>query len=96
MSRTAQQEQWEKERDQLRRTEAETIFNALLVDLVKDPTATWTSAKKNLRRDHRWEMCDTIDSGDKESLFKEHIGQLEEKRRLHFRNLLEETSKVHV
>ena len=94
LSRTAQREQWGKERDILKRTEAETSFSSMLVDLVKDPNNTWGSMKKTLRRDHRWEMCEVIETEEKETMFREHINKLEEKRRIQFRNLLEETSKV--
>ena len=94
MSRIAQREQWEKDRGQLKRTEAETTFGSILADLVKDPMTSWSGLKKNLRRDHRWDMCETIELEEKETMFKNHISKLEEKRRLQFRKLLEETSKV--
>ena len=94
LSRTAQREQWEKERDQLRRTDAERTFGNMLVDLVKDPLSSWSNTRKTLRKDHRWDVCEMIEGEEKERLFKEHVVGLQEKRRGQFRRLLEETSKV--
>ena len=94
MSRTAQREQWEKERDQLRRTDAERTFGNMLVDLVKDPLSSWSNTRKTLRKDHRWDVCEMIEGEEKERQFKEHVVGLQEKRRGQFRRLLEETSKV--
>lgn len=34
ISRTAHEREWDKERDQLRKTEAQELFKALLVDMV--------------------------------------------------------------
>ena len=93
LSRTAQREQWEKERDQLRRTDAERTFGNMLVDLVKDPLSLWSNTRKTLHKDHRWDVCEMIE-GEEERLFKEHVVGLQEKRRGQFMRLLEETSKV--
>ncbi len=38
LSRTAQEKEWGRERDQLRKTEATQHFKALLVDMVSTPT----------------------------------------------------------
>ena len=95
MSRTAQEKQWDKEKDQWKKSEAEENFKSLLVDLVRDPSASWNDMKRTLRRDHRWDMCELMEMNDKEKMFREHVGNLAEKRRGQFRNLLEETSKVH-
>ena len=95
MSRTAQEKQWDKEKDQWKKSEAEENFKSLLVDLVRDPSASWNDTKRSLRRDHRWDMCELMEMNDKEKMFREHVGNLAEKRRGQFRNLLEETSKVH-
>lgn len=94
MSRSLQEKQWDMEKEQLRKTEAEQHFMSLLVDLVKDPLSSWTETKRQLRRDQRWEMSEMIDISDREKMFRDHISQLAKKRRLQFRKLLEETPKV--
>lgn len=94
LSRSAQEKQWDMEREQLRRTEAQQHFSSLLVDLVKDPLSSWTESKKQLRKDQRWDLSELIELAEKEKMFREHVSQLSKKRRLQFRKLLEETSKV--
>lgn len=94
LSRSAQEKQWDMEREQLRRTEAQQHFSSLLVDLVKDPLSSWTESKKQLRKDQRWDLSELIEMAEKEKMFREHVSQLSKKRRLQFRKLLEETSKV--
>ena len=61
---------------------------------VRNPSKSWHDAKRNLRRDHRWELAELLESGEKEKLFQEHIEQLIEKKRIQFRLLLEETTQV--
>lgn len=94
MSRSAQEKQWDVEREQLRRTEAQQHFVSLLVDLIKDPLSSWTESKRQLKRDQRWEMSDLIDIAEREKMFRDHVSQLSKKRRLQFRKLLEDTTKV--
>uniref|UniRef100_A0A1X7VJW6 Transcription elongation regulator 1 n=3 Tax=Amphimedon queenslandica TaxID=400682 RepID=A0A1X7VJW6_AMPQE len=94
LSRSAQEKQWDIEREQLRRTEAQQHFSSLLVDLIKDPLSSWTESKRQLRKDQRWELSELIDLAEKEKLFREHVSQLAKKRRLQFRKLLEETTKI--
>lgn len=61
---------------------------------MRRPDSSWADAKKNLKKDHRWELADLLESTEKEKLFRNHIYTLAEKKRLHFRRLLEETSQV--
>jgi len=94
MSRTAQEKEWDRERDQLRKSEATQHFKALLVDMVRNSDAIWHDTKRSLRRDHRWELADLLETTEKERLFREHVETLAEKKRLQFRKLLEETPQI--
>ena len=61
---------------------------------MRNPSKSWHDAKRNLRRDHRWELAELLEGSEKEKLFQEHIEQLIEKKRIQFRQLLEETTQV--
>lgn len=50
----------------------------------------WREAKRQLRKDHRWELAESLDREEKERLFNEHIEQLGRKKRDKFRELLDE------
>eukprot|EP00731_Ephydatia_muelleri_P020676 Em0013g403a len=94
MSRTAQEKEWDREREELRKSEAAQHFKALLVDMVRNADATWHDTKKNLRKDHRWELTELIDDHEREKLFRSHVNNLLERKRLQFRRLMEETSQI--
>lgn len=61
---------------------------------MRNPGKSWHDIKRNLRRDHRWELAELLESSEKEKLFQEHIEHLIEKKRIQFRQLLEETTQV--
>ena len=61
---------------------------------VRNPNKSWHEVKRNLRQDHRWELASLLDTDEKEELFQQHVEQLVEKKRIHFRQLLTETSEV--
>ncbi|KAI5706111.1 hypothetical protein M8J75_004936 [Diaphorina citri] len=82
------------EREQHKRDESIACFNALLADLVRNSELTWREAKRQLRKDHRWDSADLLDRDEKEKLFNEHIEELTKKKREKFRELLNETSEV--
>ena len=94
MSRTAQEKEWDREKEELRKSEAAQHFKALLVDMVRNADATWHDTKKNLRKDHRWELTELIDDHEREKLFRSHVNNLLERKRLQFRRLMEETSQI--
>lgn len=94
MSRSAQEKEWGRERDHLRKSEAIDRYKSFLVDMIRSAEATWYEAKRSLRDDSRWRMFEVLDIDEKESLFREHVSNLGEKKRLWFRKLLEETSQV--
>ncbi|XP_068908784.1 transcription elongation regulator 1 isoform X1 [Tenebrio molitor] len=84
----------DKEREQHKRDEAIQHFNALLADLVRNPELSWREVKRILRKDHRWDLADSLSREDKEKLFNEHIEHLLRKKREKFRELLDETPDV--
>ena len=47
-----------------------------------------------MRKDHRWGMADALGKSDKETLFKEHIENLNRRKKEQFRKLLDETHEV--
>ena len=61
---------------------------------MRKPDCSWSDTKKNLRKDHRWDLADLLDSTEKEKLFRNHVHALTEKKRLQFRKLLDETLQV--
>ena len=50
--------------------------------------------RKQLRKDQRWDLADSIDREEKEKLFEEHMDELSKKSKEMFHKLLEETSAV--
>ncbi|XP_013778549.1 transcription elongation regulator 1-like [Limulus polyphemus] len=61
---------------------------------VRNSDASWREAKKALRKDHRWEMVESLDREEREKLFNEHIEALNKKKKEKFRELLEETAEI--
>ncbi|KRT84883.1 hypothetical protein AMK59_601 [Oryctes borbonicus] len=84
----------DKEREQHKRDEAIQHFNALLSDLVRNADNGWREVKRLLRKDHRWDLADSLPRDEKEKLFNEHIETLLRKKREKFRELLDETAEV--
>ena len=62
---------------------------------VKKPDMPWHDAKKALKRDVRWEMVsESLESAEQETMFQNHIKVMNEKKRMAFRKLLDETLQV--
>ncbi|XP_046625933.1 transcription elongation regulator 1 isoform X1 [Neodiprion virginianus] len=80
----------DKERQHHRHAEAVQHFSALLADLVRNGDLAWREAKRQLRKDHRWDLAESLEREEKERLFNEHIEQLGRKKRDKFRELLDE------
>lgn len=57
---------------------------------MRNSDLAWREAKRQLRKDHRWELAESLDREEKERLFNEHIEQLGRKKRDKFRELLDE------
>lgn len=79
-----------KEREQHLHAETIANFNALLIDLVKSSGTSWRDCKKMLKRDHRWDMVESLDRSEMERLFEAHTSQLLKKKREKFRQMLDE------
>ncbi|OWF46304.1 transcription elongation regulator 1-like [Mizuhopecten yessoensis] len=81
----------DKEREQHKKDEAMQLFNALLSDLVRNSEVTWRDTRKQLRKDHRWDLADLLDRDEKEKLFEEHIDNLNKKNKDMFHKLMDDT-----
>ncbi|XP_067125378.1 transcription elongation regulator 1-like isoform X3 [Centruroides vittatus] len=84
----------DKQKEQHKRDEAVQHFNALLADLVRNPDVSWRDAKRTLRKDHRWEMVESLVREEREKLFDKHIEGLNKKKKEKFRELLDETHSI--
>jgi len=84
----------DKEREHHKRDEAMRHFSALLADLVRNPDLTWKEVKKQLRKDHRWELVEHLERDDRERLFNDHIDLLLKKKRDKFREMLDEIINI--
>lgn len=74
--------------------EAEEGFRALLTDLIKSCDTSWHDAKKQLRKDQRWDLLELLDRNKKEEIFNDHVKQLYKKRKEAFYQLLGELPDV--
>ncbi|MED6158668.1 hypothetical protein PIB30_034913, partial [Stylosanthes scabra] len=75
----------------IRRKEAITSFQALLVETIKDPLASWTESKHKLEKDPQGRATNPdLDPADTEKLFREHIKMLQERCAHDFRALMAE------
>ncbi|XP_065370145.1 transcription elongation regulator 1 [Calliphora vicina] len=84
----------DKERELHKREEAVGHFNALLTDLVRNADLTWKEVKRQLRKDHRWELVEYLDRDERERIFNEHIDNLMKKKREKFREMLDEITTL--
>lgn len=84
----------DKERQHHKRDEAVRHFTALLADLVRNSDVTWKEVKKQLKKDHRWELVDSLAREEKERLFNDHINSLDKKKRDKFREMLDEITSL--
>ena len=71
-----------KEQDHLKQKVQEESFQALLVDLVKNPDISWHSAKKLLKADKRYDSLESMRKRVRERLFDEHMAHLEKRMKL--------------
>ncbi|KAK8699559.1 hypothetical protein V6N13_115642 [Hibiscus sabdariffa] len=86
-----EEQEMERVRLKVRRKEAVSSFQALLVETIKDPQASWTESKPKLEKDPQGRAANPdLDSSDMEKLFREHIKMLFERCSNDFRALLAE------
>lgn len=84
----------DKERQHHKRDESVRHFTALLADLVRNSNLNWKEVKKQLKKDHRWELVENLDREEKERLFNDHISSLAKKKRDKFREMLDEITSL--
>uniref|UniRef100_A0A1J3HXB7 Pre-mRNA-processing protein 40C n=1 Tax=Noccaea caerulescens TaxID=107243 RepID=A0A1J3HXB7_NOCCA len=81
----------ERVRQKIRRKEAVASYQALLVEKIRDPEASWTESKPKLERDPQKRASNPdLDPADKEKLFRDHIKTLYERCAKDFKALLVE------
>ncbi|XVF85511.1 hypothetical protein PTKIN_Ptkin17bG0123300 [Pterospermum kingtungense] len=86
-----EEQEMERVRLKVRRKEAVASFQALLVETIKDPQASWTESKPKLEKDPQGRAANPdLDPSDMEKLFREHIKMLFERCVHDFRALLAE------
>ena len=61
---------------------------------MRDSETTWRDARKQLKRDHRWELASLLDKEDRERLFTSHTSSLVYRKKEKFDELLDETKGV--
>lgn len=80
----------DKEREQHLYNENVESFNALLIDLIRNPNFIWKEAKRLLKKDHRWDLVELLSRDEMERLFEVHIDNLVKKKREKFHTMLNE------
>lgn len=66
------------------------------MDLVRNSELSWKEVKRILRKDHRWDLAESLPRDEKEKLFNEHVEALLKKKRQSFREMLDETPEVNL
>ncbi|KAM7270956.1 hypothetical protein ACFE04_030170 [Oxalis oulophora] len=85
------EQEMERVRLKVRRKEAVTSFQALLVETIKVPQASWTESKLKLEKDPQGRANNPdLDSSDAEKLFREHVKMVHERCAKDFKSLLRE------
>ncbi|KAK4482536.1 hypothetical protein RD792_009695, partial [Penstemon davidsonii] len=86
-----EEQEVERVRLKARRKEAVESYQALLVETIKDPQASWTESKPKLEKDPQGRAANSqLDNSDLEKFFREHVKSLHERCVLEFRALLTE------
>lgn len=57
---------------------------------MRNADLTWKEVKKQLKKDHRWELVEYLERENREKLFNDHINNLAKKKRDKFREMLDE------
>eukprot|EP00268_Persea_americana_P023274 TRINITY_DN22924_c0_g1_i1.p1 TRINITY_DN22924_c0_g1~~TRINITY_DN22924_c0_g1_i1.p1 ORF type:complete len:1089 (-),score=274.03 TRINITY_DN22924_c0_g1_i1:759-4025(-) len=86
-----EEQEMERVRLKVRRKEAVASYQALLVETIKDPKASWTESSPKLEKDPQGRASNPdLDKADTEKLFREHVKTLYERSAREFRALLAE------
>lgn len=90
-----EEQEMERIRLKVRRKEAVSSYQALLVETIKDPQASWKESKAKLERDPQGRATNLdLDESDMEKLFREHIKMLNERCTHDYKALLVEVITV--
>jgi len=85
----------DKERELYRHHEAVSHYEALLVDLIRQPDYTWKEAKRILKKDARYESISAnLEKSEREMRFDDHIDRLVAKKKENYRKMLEECKGI--
>ncbi|KAM0835758.1 hypothetical protein ACQ4PT_062738 [Festuca glaucescens] len=86
-----EEQEMERVKLKIRRKDAESSYQALLVEIIKDPKASWTESKPKLEKDPQGRALNPdLGQGDAEKLFRDHVKDLYERCVRDFRALLSE------
>ncbi|KAL8486813.1 hypothetical protein ACS0TY_023028 [Phlomoides rotata] len=86
-----EEQEVERLRTKARRKEAVESYQALLVETIKDPEASWSESKLKLEKDPQGRSANPhLDKSDLEKFFREHVKSLLERCAQEFRALLAE------
>ncbi|CAM8954053.1 unnamed protein product [Rhodiola kirilowii] len=86
-----EEEEIERMRLKVRRKEAVSSYQALLVEVIKDPQASWTESRPKLEKDPQGRASNPeLESSELEKLFREHVNMLLERCASDFKVLLTE------
>ncbi|CAN1297691.1 Pre-mRNA-processing protein 40C [Linum perenne] len=89
------EQEMERVRLKIRRKEAVSSFQALLVETIKDPQASWTESKARLEKDPQARAAHPdLDPSEMERLFREHVKMLQERCLQDFKVLLTEVITI--
>ena len=58
---------------------------------MRNSEVAWRDTRKQLRKDHRWDMTDSLERDEKEKLFDSHLEGLFKRNKSMFHSLLDET-----
>lgn len=61
---------------------------------MRNTELTWKEVKRILKKDHRWDLADSLSREEKEKLFNEHVETLMKKKRQSFREMLDDIADV--
>ncbi|KAL5718581.1 hypothetical protein ACHQM5_011468 [Ranunculus cassubicifolius] len=86
-----EEQEMERVRVKVRRKEAVSSYQALLVEIIRDPQASWTDSKPRLEKDPQGRAINPdLDQADAEKLFRDHVKTLYERCVREFQGLLAE------
>ncbi|RCV42431.1 hypothetical protein SETIT_9G215900v2 [Setaria italica] len=86
-----EEQEMERVKMKVRRKEAVSSYQALLVEMIKDPKVSWTESKPKLEKDPQGRALNPdLGQSDAEKLFRDHVKDLYERCVRDFRALLSE------